>query len=208
MGASQHDTAPTKGCCCLRTHTPHAEPAVPEQATSRPQLLRPEPSCCYGDACKPAVSGNQALVTCGAHAPTVLRGSLLAAANTLDDPGTKPGSGAAAAGLLLPPHAQLLLTVRLQPVPPAWWGLEAVNLDELLLHQLLLCQELQDVFALIALQLDDLRACMRPTGRSEGRFQAQPAAGQQQAARIVPQKGKQRRIRSIPPWQGRKTHLA
>lgn len=27
-----------------------------EQATSRPQLLRPEPSRCYGDACKPAVS--------------------------------------------------------------------------------------------------------------------------------------------------------
>lgn len=40
----------------LPAHTySHAEPAVPEQATSRPQLLRPEPSCCYGDACKPAV---------------------------------------------------------------------------------------------------------------------------------------------------------
>jgi hypothetical protein len=35
-------------------------------------------------------------------------------------------------------------------------GLEAVNLDKLLLDQLLLCQELQDVLALIALQLNDL----------------------------------------------------
>jgi hypothetical protein len=33
-----------------------------------------------------------------------------------------------------------------------------VNLDELLLDQLLLGQELQDVFALIALQLDDLHS--------------------------------------------------
>lgn len=55
-----------------------------ERATSRPQLLRPEPSCCYGDACKPAVSHNQTPVTCGAHTPTVLRGSLLTAANTLE----------------------------------------------------------------------------------------------------------------------------
>lgn len=34
--------------------------------------------------------------------------------------------------------------------------LEAVNLDEVLLNQALLCQELQDVLALIALQLNDL----------------------------------------------------
>jgi hypothetical protein len=38
--------------------------------------------------------------------------------------------------------------------------LEAVNLDELLLDQLLLGQELQDVLALIALQLNDLHACV------------------------------------------------
>jgi hypothetical protein len=43
-------------------------------------------------------------------------------------------------------------------------GLEAVNLDEFLLDQLLLCQELQDVFALIALQLNDLHACTTAAG--------------------------------------------
>lgn len=59
------------------------------------------------------------------------------------------------AGTALSWHqAQLLF--RYHPLLRYMLRLETVNLDQVLLHKALLSQELQDVLALIALQLDDL----------------------------------------------------
>lgn len=81
-----------------------------------------------------------------------------------------------------------------------------MNFYQILLHQLLLGQELQDVFALIALQLDDLSACMRRARSSEkDAFELNQQLG---SSRRPGSKAQQARKRRIPPWQGRKTHLA
>jgi hypothetical protein len=94
-------------CSHRQERTPPCRACCAGKATSRPQLLRPEPSRCYGDACKPAVSHNNpkhllacAELThplCSKEDPCYQHCQHPEYMSPPDDPTRPPGSGAAAA---------------------------------------------------------------------------------------------------------------